>query len=57
MQKVILSKNCVTGRGPVYEVTLKSARHVILSLKRPVLFGDADIESSGWGAGRCWLPL
>lgn len=52
MQKVILSKNFVTGRRTVYEMTLQSVRHVVLSLKRPALFGNADIEPSGYGAGR-----
>lgn len=51
MQKVILSKNFVTGQWTVYEMTLLSVRHVILSLKRSVLFGDADIEPSGYGVG------
>lgn len=52
MPKAVLSKNFVTGPWTVYEMTLQAVRHVILSLKRPVLFGDAGIEPSGCGAGR-----
>lgn len=57
MQKAILSKNFVTGRWTVYEMTLRSVIHVILSLKKPVSFEDADIEPSGCGSGRWELPL
>lgn len=56
MQKAILSKKFVAGQWTAYEMTLQIVGHGILSLKRPVLLGDADTELSGSGAGRGYLP-